>query len=504
MSIGRQSHTVRLRRRSVACGYPDSVGGVQEHSNEGESEPTRSAVSGPTARFDEAGTALSRVAAAAAPARRRDAGPTGVSETPPGAGSPRYVSSTGNLEAGLGALRPNPVRLAHTRHTTDPRGDRTDALRARDVLRLQRVIGNRGVTRLLTRRPTFTLDTTGPVRAEEAGNQFVPTMIVNGKFAVFVPAAWIWKYNFADPTALTNVKVHVFFGAGAVSGKDNNDLLLHGLRSASNVTEWITIGVFGSLDPRGNNIATPFNDSDIADCLTAAGILSPVTSLRLTGHSRGAVSLVAYVQKTKLKKAVDRVTLLDEFQFVDPDGNYHGKVESIRAALPNAPIRGYETQNPARKDGEVHHVAGVDYRTIDPQLIARVGAVRLIQDAIALDPTLGDRAANINTRKITDPNDPKKKLQLTLKDEVDQLSLAKRGSLSSKASDRDSIQTWMSDHQKELNAFSLGAAVSFINSQGLGNYKAFNPATKKIENQNWARFVAHEFFVNEIARDLYD
>ena len=102
---------------------------------------------------------------------------------------------------------------------------------------------------------------------------------------MFLPAAWIAKYNFADPAAMADIKVQVFFGAGLINGNNFNDVLLHGLRTASNLTEWITIAVPGTMIG-DQNVATPFHDQDIADCLSVLYITNPVASLRLTGHSR--------------------------------------------------------------------------------------------------------------------------------------------------------------------------------------------------------------------------
>ena len=113
------------------------------------------------------------------------------------------------------------------------------------------------------------------------------------------------------------------------------------------------------------------------------------------------VSLTAYAAKMKAYKGVlDRVHVLDEFQFHDKAGTYHGKVESlIQSGIPKDKIRGYESGDPAEK-----HVKGVDdYIKFDAQAIAALGAVRMIQDAIALNPSVATAAAATKTTRTRSP-----------------------------------------------------------------------------------------------------
>ena len=401
------------------------------------------------------------------------------------AGVPLYTGG-GNLEAGLRGLRANPVVARRRRG-----GSRATA---NQMLRLQRTVGNRALSRAVLARqtPQRRFETPDPLRASEANpaagqpSAFIPTIIVKEKFAVFVPMGWIAKYNLVPAEEQRELKVHVFFGAGGVKGNNFNDVLLHGLRSASNATEWITIAVPGSATDDGQSFATPFSDSDITDCLAAANITWPVTSLRLSGHSRGMVSLTAYAAKMKAYKSVlDRVHVLDEFQFHDKAGTYHGKVESlIQSGIPKDKIRGYESGDPAEK-----HVKDVDYVKFDAQAIAAVGAVRMIQDAIALNPSVATAAAATKTTK-----DPVTKTMRTVKDEVDSLTLPTRGSLPSRApAGTDSLQSWMAAHKKELSAISAGHLGTFITTQNLTRYRGIS----------WVPFLAHEFFVAEIAPELY-
>jgi hypothetical protein len=291
------------------------------------------------------------------------------------------------------------------------------------------------------------------------------------------------------PADITETKVHVFFGAGGVIGDDFNDVLLHGLRSAANPTDWITIAVAGTTTATGGSIPTPFSDADITDCLSAVGLTTPVTTLRLTGHSRGMVSLVAYAPRTRLTSLIDRVHVLDEFQVGDPKaGNYRGKIEALIAAgIPRRKIVGYESQDPAKV-----HLRGVDYITFNPELMAVFGTVRLIQDAIARDPAIAAAAATTRTKR--DPADRSR--FLTVQDEVSSIQLPARGSLpSTAAAGTSSLKSWMADrtNRRALRSLSQPKLIAFVTNMNLTRYPG----------QDWGPFAAHEFFVNEIAPELY-
>ncbi|HEX3690788.1 MAG TPA: hypothetical protein VHV28_13895 [Solirubrobacteraceae bacterium] len=417
----------------------------------------------------------------------RTAVPPGLTQVPGSAAPPAYGGG-GNLDSALGALRPNPIPTQVLAPMRAPRRQGDHSRRAADVTQLQRAIGNRAVGRMLSRTVTSKrLETETPLRATEASGM-LQTMIVNGKFAVYVPWGWIVKNNFKKQADITETKVHVFFGAGGVTGDDFNDVLLHGLRSAANPTDWITIAVPGTTVGR-NSIPTPFSDSDITDCLSAVGLTSPVTSLRLTGHSRGMVSLVAYAPKTHLKGVLDRVHVLDEFQVGDPEeGTYHGKIEVLIAAgIPRGKIVGYESQDPAKV-----HLRGISYIAFNSELMAVFGTVRLIQDSIARDPRIDAAAAATPTKR-----DPANRRNfLTVKDEVSSIHLPARGSLpSTAAKGTASLKSWMADrvNRRALQSVSQRALIDFVSRENLTRYPG----------QDWGRFAAHEFFVYEIAPELY-
>src|SRR4030095_3401130 len=98
--------------------------------------------------------------------------------------------------------------------------------------------------------------------------------------------------------------VHVFFAAGGVQGEDHSDFLLHGLRAASNESDWVTIAVRGI-----ENQANPIGDAQILECLQAVNIKGGPKKLRLSGHSRGADSLFASISSGMIQKLdIDRVT----------------------------------------------------------------------------------------------------------------------------------------------------------------------------------------------------
>jgi hypothetical protein len=372
---------------------------------------------------------------------------------------------------------------------------------ARDVHRLQRLAGNRATARALGARPQrmlereststgFELERPAPLRADEPTGNFLPTIevprptrLVDGTqvvLAVFLPYGWVVKNNFLDPAAL-NVKVHVFFGASRSVGARGNDMLLHGLRSASNTTDWITIGVPGNVKDN-DSFATPFTDGDITACLAAAGIQSAVSSLRLSGHSRGAVSLVNYVPKmgSAMKSAIDRVTLLDEFSFQGKS-----KMASLASEIPPTKLVAYESGNRDIAATKTRLTAlGAQYHTLNSDLMSVIGCTRLIQDAMALNPSIATKAASTRTTQ-----------GRTIKDEMDTLPLPPRGSFTTKGvAGKRSFEEFAKANKDAIAKMPVGRLVSFINGNDLTRWGGID----------WGPFTAHEFFVAEIAHELYD
>ena len=143
--------------------------------------------------------------------------------------------------------------------------------------------------------------TPNPVRAEEL---VLPlATFAQGDFTVFLPSALA---PLAALGAITNPKVHVFFAAAGVQDDVANDVLVHGLRSASNNSDWILIAVRGI--PGG---ARAISDAEIRTCLSSVGVNAAPAMLRLSAHSRGCDSLVASVLPGKITTLpiIDRVVL---------------------------------------------------------------------------------------------------------------------------------------------------------------------------------------------------
>jgi hypothetical protein len=346
--------------------------------------------------------------------------------------------------------------------------------------------------------PQATAETAAPIRADE--NTFMPTFNF-GQFSIFVPGK-LSRKAYAD---ITNVKVHIFFAAGGVQGADTNDIFLHGLRGASDHSDWITIGVPGIVDS-----ANSISDSQILACLHSIGVNSAPVLVRLTGHSRGCDSVVKTVSGGLIHTAIDRVTLLDEavehvsttavLRSGAPDPN-RGAVrlnrvqQLVAKGISPANIVAYESAHKSvnQLTGKSAKVAGATYHDLNPECMAAIGAARLVQDAIALRPDVARDAAAIPA------------IGTQLRD----LSLPPRGTFTTGPSTGGKIS--FDDFCFEPASLSQppGAPrkmkesikairrnpvlVRFINSHNLARYSTVS---------DWTPFLAHEFFVAEIAHEL--
>lgn len=112
------------------------------------------------------------------------------------------------------------------------------------------------------------------------------TSTQNIRVSVFVPSGAVPSRN----------KVHVFFSPGAAAEGGLaptqlglNAVMTHGLRGASDSTEWILIGVPGRAGARSeDNGFNTIDTSGIQACLHAAGRRTThIDALRLSAHSRG-------------------------------------------------------------------------------------------------------------------------------------------------------------------------------------------------------------------------
>jgi outer membrane protein OmpA-like peptidoglycan-associated protein len=340
-----------------------------------------------------------------------------------------------------------------------------------------------------------------PIRADEGG-KFLNSFRC-GDFLVFVPQ----RVTLGSRKDIKNVKVHVFFAAGGVLDRivngipihDTNDVVLHGLRGASDQSEWITIGVEGIL-----NGANTVSDAQISSCLQSLGINSPPEAIRLTGHSRGCDSLMATVSRKLIKTRIERIVFLDEavehvpLDSKNPDGTPDPKRGSVRlnrvldlfrGRIDPRTILSYEPTDKSKNllTGQSAKVPGAKYFDLDADCMAAIGAARLVEDAMVLNPVIAIRATA----------NPKIIAQLQNL-HPNQAALPPRGSLTTGPSTAT---------QTNINAFcsdpTIGSGVEeirrdpvllrFINQNNLGRYSTV---------PDWTPFAAHEFFVAEIAHEL--
>jgi hypothetical protein len=307
-----------------------------------------------------------------------------------------------------------------------------------------------------------------PIRADE--NQRTLQTYNVGRFLVCIPDKVILSTRGNEDTP--NLKVHIFFSAGATQGETGNDVLTHGMRGAEAASDFVLIGA-----PAHDTIS----DAEIRQCLTAVQITGPIAAIRMSAHSRGAFSLLNTVVHHKIGNVglIEHVTLFDADELAGPGGvTVTPKSQVLVAAgIPAANITAIEVN--VRKK----HTPGVEYDTIDPSCAAAIGYVRLIQDAMVTDPGVsGKVAAN---RAIAD--------QLT------SLPLPPRGSFTSKdPAAPTSIQKFCKNHSAAIAAI-LARQVNrntgllwFININDLARFGGF---------QFNFGLSAHHFIVAELAHE---
>jgi hypothetical protein len=316
--------------------------------------------------------------------------------------------------------------------------------------------------------PQAVPETLHPIRADEKGK---PSTSFNfGRFSIFVPE----KVSMGTrKEGVDDLKVHVFFSAGSVQGDIGNDILTHGLRGES---DWVTIGVPSH---------TTISDRQIADCLASIGIRSPIKSLRLSGHSRGAFSLMNSIVQRKITtlSLIDRIVLLDADDNPDPTDpagvTRTPKVEVLkRAGIDPAKITAYEVN--VRK----RHVTGAKYIPLDSGSMAAIGYVRLINDASVTQPGIAGLVGS----------DPAIRAQL------DSLPLPPRGSFTTGTAKagQTNLQAFAASHAKEIRDIlrresTRSGLLRFINDNNLARFAPF---------QFDQGISAHHFFVAELAHEL--
>lgn len=326
-----------------------------------------------------------------------------------------------------------------------------------------------------------------PVHADELDQTLITYRF--GKFAIFVPQ----KVLMAFRDRIGDVKVHLFFTAG----KDAlHDLLVHGVRGASNDSDWVTITVPGKL----NGFVT-ISDAEIIECLRAAQIDGRPTALRLSGHSRGCDSIWhSVIGKTITTLGIiDRITFLDEA--VEHFGKGHpneGAVRMNRIAdlaqfgIPTGTMVSYEVTNRSKntKTGKTAHVGDAIYIDLPPNGMGSVGCARLVEEGVKLDATVDPALDDVPDIRAL----------------VAAMELPARGSFTSKGvAGKDDITKHCADRQSVIDAIVAGQkpAKPGVPSKNLLQFTIDHNLSGYGTAYAWV-IACHHFFVAEIAHELVD
>ena len=167
-------------------------------------------------------------------------------------------------------------------------------------------------------------------------------------------------------------KVHVFFSPGDATGDTGfNAVLSHGLRFASDASEWILIGI-PTVPSNTEGGWRTIDMARILACLDRAGRSARIDALRLTGHSRGGLSLRESLLRGLSTSGIERIVLLDCGEF-------------FTGAMVNAWTR--------RGTSVVHYrvinklpLAGANVINLGRDCLRAIAYSRLIQDAMVTRP----------------------------------------------------------------------------------------------------------------------
>lgn len=177
-------------------------------------------------------------------------------------------------------------------------------------------------------------------------------------------------------------KIHVFFSPGGVKGDSGlNAALTHGLRGASDASDWILIGVPAEGGQHHERGFHTISIDAILNCLERVGRARRIDSLRLSAHSRGYRGLMETIQRRLINLAlVDRVIILDAnhndiANVLRGSGIRANKVIAYGVTTGNLPLPGSRT---------IRLPAGC---------MRAIGYCRLIQDAMVTRPSLPIPAA---------------------------------------------------------------------------------------------------------------
>jgi len=197
---------------------------------------------------------------------------------------------------------------------------------------------------------------------EFGGDRFGGRTFEHGIFSIFMPRSVRSGAN----------RVHVFFSPGDVQGESGlNAVLTHGLRGASDTSDWVLIGVPGR-EPGFVTIDT----GQISDCLTHIGLSANIDSLRLSAHSRGYRGLRETIRGRLINTSiVDRVVILDAnyrdiANVLSRSGIPASRVIAYNAGTGNLPLPGSRTIS------------------LPPLCMRAIGYSRLIRDAMVTRPSL--------------------------------------------------------------------------------------------------------------------
>lgn len=159
-------------------------------------------------------------------------------------------------------------------------------------------------------------------------------------------------------------RVHVFFGARETAlDIGGNDVVVHGLRSAAESSDWIVIGVEG-IDGGFRTI----DDDTIASCLARAGRPTAVTEYRVSGHSRGVAGMRETLNRGLLRAApMGRIFVLDAANIYRRQGNRNTLVYKVVVGA---------------------NVPGATGKSFNAHCMRAIGFSRLIQNAMVTNPAL--------------------------------------------------------------------------------------------------------------------
>ncbi len=212
-----------------------------------------------------------------------------------------------------------------------------------------------------------------PVRADELGpgqtDRLGARTFDHGIFSIFISAG---------AAALTSNTVHVFFSPGDVTGaQGSNAVLVHGLRSAADPSQWILISVPGVLGG-----STTITNAQIISCLLAAGRPGNIDSVRMSAHSRGAAGLAATLRRRLITPSlINHVTILDatDHQSGLTRGLQQSQVPPSRVTAYNVVFGGFSPYS-IRPGGSRARIENIH---INATCIRSIGYARLISDGIA-------------------------------------------------------------------------------------------------------------------------